>query len=57
MEITGDLLVGSQVTRGLEGELRAVNPATGAELEPVFSGGTADDVDRACILAATAFDA
>lgn len=35
---------------------RAVNPATGSEIEPSFSIATDRDVDAACALAAAAFD-
>ena len=37
-------------------EFRAINPATGAELDPIFGGGDAADVNRACDLAWAAFD-
>jgi alpha-ketoglutaric semialdehyde dehydrogenase len=33
-----------------------VNPATGEQFEPAFGAGTVDDVERACELAAEAFD-
>ncbi|HEY9137269.1 MAG TPA: aldehyde dehydrogenase family protein, partial [Terriglobus sp.] len=57
MAITGSILIGSEELLGTEGTQRAVNPATGAELEPIFGGGTIADVDRACELAAQDFDA
>ena len=41
MQLTGDLLIGARAVRGTEGRLRAVNPATGEELEPEFFGGSA----------------
>jgi NADP-dependent aldehyde dehydrogenase len=56
MELTGEMLIGARAVRGTEGTLRAVNPATGAELEPAFGGGTEKDVDAACELAEAAFD-
>ncbi|MCU1322482.1 MAG: NAD-dependent aldehyde dehydrogenase [Acidobacteriaceae bacterium] len=57
MTITGDLLIGGQTVRGKHGKMRAVNPATGKEMEPVFVGGDSHDVDKVCSLAQTAFDA
>jgi len=57
MEVTGEMLIGARAIRGTEGEIYAVNPATGEKLAPAFAGGTAKDVDAACTLARTAFDA
>jgi 2,5-dioxopentanoate dehydrogenase len=57
MVITGELLIGTQSVRGRDGQMRAINPATGEAMEPVFNGGDSEDVDRACTLAAAAFDA
>ena len=57
MQLTGDLLIGARAVRGTEGRLRAVNPATGEEMEPEFFGGSATEVDAACTLAEEAFDA
>ena len=57
MELTGEMLIGGRAVRGSAGSLRAMNPATGAEMEPEFFGGTAADVDAACVLAEAAFDA
>jgi alpha-ketoglutaric semialdehyde dehydrogenase len=55
--VTGEMLIGGRTVRGTEGTIRAVNPATGAELEPEFGEGSAADVDAACELAEAAFDA
>ena len=57
MAITGSMLIGAAVVRGTAGEVRATNPATGAELEPVFGGGVIADVETACSIAARDFDA
>lgn len=57
MAITGAMLIGADEVVGQQGTTRAINPATGAELEPEFGGGTPADVDRACRLAQDAFDA
>jgi len=54
--LTGEMLIGAHAVRGTEGATRAVNPATGEEMEPVFGGGSVNDVDTACTLAAKAFD-
>ena len=56
MRITGETLIGAASRRG-EGEtFRAVEAATGNSLEPAFAAATPTDVDRACALAAEAFD-
>ncbi|MGA1861229.1 aldehyde dehydrogenase (NADP(+)), partial [Azospirillum sp. 11R-A] len=57
MTITGEMLIGATAHRGSQGEFRAVDPATGEALEPVFGGGGAAEVERACALAWAAFDA
>ncbi len=57
MQITGDMLIAGEPVRGSAGTVRAVDPATGQTLEPSFPGGTKADVDRACALAWSAFDA
>src|ERR1035437_419417 len=57
MKMTGEMLIGARTVRGTESTIRAVNPATGGELEPAFGGGSAQDVDAACVLAEAAFDA
>lgn len=41
---------------GAKRKIRAFNPATAIELEPDFAAGSESDVDRACLLAQTAFD-
>ncbi|PWC59613.1 aldehyde dehydrogenase family protein, partial [Azospirillum sp. TSH58] len=56
MTIAGEMLIGAESHRGSDGDFRAVDPATGAELEPVFGGGGAAEVERACALAWAAFD-
>ena len=57
MPVTGDLLIGASRARGLDGSTRATNPATGEVMEPAFGGAEVSDVDKACALAAAAFDA
>jgi alpha-ketoglutaric semialdehyde dehydrogenase len=56
MDITGDMLIGSHLVQGREGCVTAYSPVLGRYLEPLFSAGGRDDVDRACQLAAAAFD-
>ncbi|KVP72748.1 aldehyde dehydrogenase (NADP(+)) [Burkholderia ubonensis] len=56
MQITGEMLIGAASVRGAAGTLRAFDPARGVELEPEYGAGDAADVDRACTLAAAAFD-
>ncbi|WP_042695305.1 aldehyde dehydrogenase family protein, partial [Azospirillum sp. B506] len=57
MTITGEMLIGATAHRGSQGEFRAFDPASGEALEPVFGGGGAPEVERACALAWAAFDA
>lgn len=54
MEITGENLIGGEPERG-GSPFRAVNPATGAELEPEFREADGDLVDRALSVAEAAF--
>ena len=56
MPISGEMLIGASTVRGTSGSMRATNPATCAEMEPQFFGGTAQNVDTACALAEAAFD-
>ncbi|MCJ9725347.1 aldehyde dehydrogenase family protein, partial [Agrobacterium sp. BETTINA12B] len=53
--ISGDLLIGAEST-GENKSVRAINPATGANLEPAFAIASEAEVARACELAAQAFD-
>nr|WP_245941979.1 aldehyde dehydrogenase (NADP(+)) [Sphingomonas gilva] len=54
--MTGDLFIGQSRARTSR-LFRAVDPATGDLLEPDFSAAGADEVKRACALAAAAFPA
>lgn len=54
--ITGAFLVGSEALSTGDKPLKAINPATGETLEPAFAFASEADVDRACDLAAAAFD-
>ena len=56
MPITGAMLIGTTTVLGNDAPTLAINPATGEHLDPPFPGGTALNVDQACILAAAAFD-
>lgn len=56
MQLTGNLLIGQESRFGSNGSIKAVNASTGAAIEPAFGGATADDLERACALAWTAFD-
>lgn len=57
MQITGEMFIGGTRQRGSTGGMRATNPATGEAFEPLFAGGGATEVERACALAAEAFPA
>ncbi len=54
--LTGKMLIGAGAARGREAAVKAIDPATGQELEPDYGGATPADVERACALAASAFD-
>ncbi|RFU48885.1 aldehyde dehydrogenase (NADP(+)) [Paraburkholderia sp. DHOC27] len=56
MQINGDMLIGGSSVHGSKGALRAFDPVRHAEIEPVFGAGSTADVERACELAALAFD-
>lgn len=57
MTILGEMLIGSRAVKGTSNAIQATNPATNELLEPVFGGGTKDDVNAAAELAWSAFDA
>ena len=54
-QITGDLLIGGEAVTDAPRAMRAINPDSGAVLEPAFATATPQDVRRACALAAEAF--
>ena len=56
MALTGDIVIGSERLSGRAASFRAIDPATGESLEPAFAFAEAADVERACGLAAEAFD-
>jgi NADP-dependent aldehyde dehydrogenase len=57
MELTGQMLIGASAVRGEVGQLVPLNAATGEALSPSYGGGGQAEVDRACTMAAQAFDA
>ncbi|MGO7171176.1 aldehyde dehydrogenase (NADP(+)) [Rhizobium leguminosarum] len=56
MMITGELLIGFETIRGRNGELWAIEAATGERLTPSFGGALPSDLERACALADAAYD-
>lgn len=56
LQVTGEMLIGARALRGRAGKVHAVNPSTGAEMEPEFGEGGQQEVDAACELAEAAFD-
>ena len=56
MKLTGNLLIGAHEVAATSGTMKALNPATNAEIEPDFAFGTSAEVDRAAELADDAFD-
>jgi NADP-dependent aldehyde dehydrogenase len=57
MTLTGEMLIGGQGVRGSGPGFRAIDPSTGAEIEPAFFVGGDAEVDRAARLAESAFPA
>jgi 2,5-dioxopentanoate dehydrogenase len=55
MTVSGQLFIGTERVEAPR-TFRALNPATGEELEPNFAAADADAVERACALAWSAFD-
>ena len=56
MGVNGEMLIGNHTVKGSSTPIYAQNPATGETIEPVFLGGTKEDVQLACKLAESAFD-
>ncbi|MBV1790129.1 aldehyde dehydrogenase (NADP(+)) [Marinobacterium sp. D7] len=56
MTILGEMLIGSRTVKGTSKAIQAINPATNENLEPLFGGGSKEDVDAAAELAWAAFD-
>jgi acyl-CoA reductase-like NAD-dependent aldehyde dehydrogenase len=56
MTLTGDMLIGSSSLPASDGTMKALNPATGQQIEPDFALGGPAEVDRAARLADEAFD-
>jgi alpha-ketoglutaric semialdehyde dehydrogenase len=54
--LTGQQLIGKSASAGREPPVRGIDPSTGKELEPAYGGANAQDLERACALAAAAFD-
>src|SRR5688572_29144897 len=54
--LTGRMLIGATAAQGREAALKGIDPATGLELEPAYGGAGPQELERACTLAAAAFD-
>ena len=58
MNLTGELLIGASARRGQGAEFHAVDAATEQALQaPTYYSAKSGDVDEACVLAESAFDA
>ena len=57
MTLTGQSLIGAASVPGTNGSFHGVDARTGETLEPAFGGATQADLERACALAESAFDA
>jgi NADP-dependent aldehyde dehydrogenase len=56
MKLHGKHIIGNSTSSSGAGEFRAFDPAAGQPLDPVFHEATTDEINRACELAAQAFD-
>ncbi|MCF4998576.1 aldehyde dehydrogenase family protein [Pseudomonas syringae] len=56
MNLTGHLMIGARDVAATDGTMKALNPATGELIEPVFAFGGMAEVDQAAELAEAAFD-
>ncbi|MGM0823271.1 MAG: aldehyde dehydrogenase (NADP(+)) [Pseudomonadota bacterium] len=56
MTLQGTSLIGQQALNGDRAAIQAVDPSTGARLDPVYHGLNQADVAQACALAEAAFD-
>jgi NADP-dependent aldehyde dehydrogenase len=56
MQLNGNLLIGAREVPATNGTMKALNPATNAEIGPAFALGGAAEVERAAQLADDAFD-
>ena len=56
VQLSGRSLVGHRDGSGSGETFRAINPATGQNIEPPFSSASSEDVERAAQLAAEAFE-
>ncbi len=56
MKLTGNLLIGAHEVTATTGTMKALNPATNAQIEPSFAFGATAEVERAAQLADDAFD-
>lgn len=55
MHITGQMLIGASDVAGSQADIHGINPANNETLGPPYAGGTEEDVNAACRLAAEAF--
>jgi 2,5-dioxopentanoate dehydrogenase len=55
--LNGEMYIGESALRGDAGVVRGVNPATGEALEPAYGLAGEAELERACALAWSAFDA
>ncbi|TNE67807.1 MAG: aldehyde dehydrogenase (NADP(+)) [Alphaproteobacteria bacterium] len=55
MDISGEMILAGDTVYGAGGHFKAVNPATGKQLEPRFGCAVAADLEKACAAADTAF--
>lgn len=56
MQIAGEMIIGRSAVVGKEGTMKATDPSRNVEIEPAFGLASNADLNRACELAAQAFD-
>src|ERR1700733_6612377 len=56
MKLNGNLLIGAQEVSATAGTMKALNPATNLEIEPLLALGGTEEGDRAAQLDDDAFD-
>ncbi|HZS05080.1 MAG TPA: aldehyde dehydrogenase (NADP(+)) [Blastocatellia bacterium] len=56
MELQGQHIIGNSTSTAGNQTFRAFDPAAGQQLDPVFHEATTDEINRACELAARAFE-
>ncbi|MFA9217320.1 MAG: aldehyde dehydrogenase (NADP(+)) [Sphingomonadaceae bacterium] len=57
MQIAGEMIIGRSAVLGQQGVMKAIDPSRNVEIEPAFGLASSAELQHACALADTAFDA